>query len=73
LGKRTGRRRGAPDGNENRRTHGRYAAAAVARRRAVRARLLEAQLLSAWTDVVERIIAMERAGLPVPPGLTTGR
>ena len=69
MGKRTGRRRGAPAGNQNRLTHGRYTAAAVAHRRALRARLHEAQLLSAWTDVVARMLAMERAGFAVPPEL----
>ena len=73
MGKRTGRRRGAPDGNQNRLTHGRCTAAAVERRRMARARLHEALLLSAWTDVAGRIAATEREGLPVPQDLMIGR
>lgn len=73
MGKRTGHRRGAPNGNQNRLTHGLCTAAAVAGRRAARARLHEAQLLSAWTNVAGRIAAMEREGLPVPQDLLIGR
>ncbi len=52
MGKRTGRPRGAPKGNQNRLTHGGFSAAA---REAHRARAIEREklmLLSAWTDVL---------------------
>ncbi len=73
MGKRTGRKRGAPQGNTNRLTHGRYCAAAIAQRREAHARTHEARLVAAWIGVVERLDAMERAGLPVPKGLMIGR
>lgn len=63
LGKRTGRKRGAPFGNANRLTHGRYAAAALARRRTGATSLQEARLLEAWTRLLTRIERARRAGV----------
>ena len=73
LGKRTGRKRGAPPGNQNRLTHGRYSGAAKAARRERSARRQEEQLLAAWTDVVWRLHRMECAGIEAPPGLGFGK
>jgi hypothetical protein len=60
LGKRTGRKRGAPPGNTNRLTHGRYAAAAVARRKANFARLRDAVLIERLSAL---LIRAHNAGL----------
>jgi hypothetical protein len=73
MGKRTGCRRGAPLGNTNRLTHGRYSGAIIAARRERSARMHSAKLIAAWADVVERIHQMERAGLPVPQSLGIGK
>jgi len=45
LGKRTGRPRGAPAGNSNRLTHGRYSSAARKRQAEVKARIAAAQIV----------------------------
>jgi hypothetical protein len=73
LGKRTGRKRGAPSGNRNRLTHGGYSGAVKAARRERSARRQEQQLLAAWTDVVWRLHRMECAGIDAPPGLGLGK
>ena len=67
LGRRTGRPRGAPHGNTNRLTHGRYSAAAKAARRQRQADWQQVMLLSAWTDVVVRMQKLEDLGAPPPP------
>jgi uncharacterized protein YjcR len=69
MGKRTGRPRGAPKGNQNRRTHGRYSADAndARRQRAVDWQWL--MLLSAWTDVVTRMQKLEDLGVSPPSPL----
>ncbi|HVU20804.1 MAG TPA: hypothetical protein VHE09_08740 [Rhizomicrobium sp.] len=73
MGRKTGRPRGAPLGNQNRLTHGGYSAAAKAKRAA---RIVERQklmLLSAWSDVLWRMQKLEDRGgappnpLPPPP------
>jgi uncharacterized protein YjcR len=66
MGKRTGRKRGAPVGNTNRLTHGRYSAAAKAQREARRIQWEEIMLLSAWTDVITRMDRLQRMGVPTP-------
>ncbi len=66
MGKRTGRPRGAPKGNQNRLTHGGFSAAA---RAAHRARAIEREklmLLSAWTDVLWRMQKLEDRGIAPP-------
>jgi hypothetical protein len=73
LGKRTGQKRGAPPGNQNRLTHGGYSGAAKAARRERSAQKQEAKLVVAWTDVVVRLHRMECAGIDVPPGLGIGK
>ena len=73
LGKRTGRKRGAPLGNQNRLTHGGYSGAVKAARRERSAQRQEEQLLAAWTDVVWRLHRMECAGIEAPPGLGFGK
>jgi len=71
LGKRTGRPRGAPKGNQNRLTHGGYAAAAKEARAARVVAREKFMLLSAWTDVVWRMQKLEDRGvaplIPLPP------
>jgi uncharacterized protein YjcR len=71
LGRKTGRPRGAPRGNQNRLTHGRYSAAA---KEARARRIIEREtqmLLSAWTDVLWRMQKLEDRGvalpIPLPP------
>jgi len=66
MGRKTGRPRGAPRGNQNRRTHGGYSAAA---KDAWRARAIEQEklmLLSAWTDVLWRMQKLEDRGIAPP-------
>jgi hypothetical protein len=66
LGKRTGRPRGAPKGNQNRLTHGGYSAAAKAARRARRIDRDTLMLISAWTDVVWRTQKLQDRGVAPP-------
>jgi hypothetical protein len=61
LGKRTGRPRGAPRGNRNRWVHGRYSAAAQARRAETRA------LLAGCKRAIETAMILHRCGLSGNP------
>lgn len=68
MGRRTGRPRGAPKGNQNRLTHGRYSSAAKDARRKRNAEWQQVMLLSAWTDVLWRIQKFQDRDTP-PRGL----
>ena len=59
MGKRTGRRRGAPDGNKNRLVHGGYSAEAIARRRIRAADAQDARLLHDATALLLRVDRLE--------------
>jgi uncharacterized protein YjcR len=66
MGKRTGRPRGAPRGNQNRLTHGLYSAAAKAKRQARTIERETLMLLYAWTDVAWRTQKLEDRGIDPP-------
>ncbi len=59
MGKRTGRKRGAPYGNTNRLTHGGYTALAIAKRRVRAAALSDGLLLSDAVLLLERVDRLE--------------
>ncbi|HTT97559.1 MAG TPA: hypothetical protein VMF58_05880 [Rhizomicrobium sp.] len=63
MGKRTGRPRGAPRGNQNRRIHGRYSAAAKAEREALLIERDRLKLLAVWTDALWRVQKLEDRGV----------
>jgi hypothetical protein len=69
MGKRTGGKKGAPFGNKNRLTHGRYSRAGQAARRTATARLRHVQLMLAWAQLLERSQGSDLSrilGLPAP-------
>ena len=66
MGRRTGRPRGAPRGNQNRLTHGLYSAAAKTARRTRETERQTLMLLSAWTDVAWRMQKLEDRGAGPP-------
>ena len=61
MGKRTGRRRGAPKGNCNRLVHGRYSADAIARRRVLAADERESLALQDAVLLLEHADRLENA------------
>jgi uncharacterized protein YjcR len=69
MGKRTGRPRGAPKGNQNRLMHGRYSAAAKAEHDALVIERNTLRLLAAFTDVLWRVQKLEDLGVALPPAL----
>jgi len=71
LGRRTGRPRGAPKGNQNRLTHGGYSAAAKEARAARIVAREKLMLLAAWTDVLWRMQKLEDRGVTPPSPLET--
>jgi hypothetical protein len=59
MGKRTGRKRGAPYGNTNRLVHGRYSAAAIARSRTMSMDLAELRLYEDLAQMLTRMHHLE--------------
>jgi hypothetical protein len=66
MGKRTGRPRGAPRGNQNRRVHGRYSAATKAEHEALLIERDTLKLLEALTDVLWQTQNLEDRGVVLP-------
>jgi hypothetical protein len=64
--KRTGGKNGAPLGNQNRLTHGRYARSTMARRKEGFGALKDTLLLHSMAVVAARILEAERDGRRVP-------
>ena len=73
MGKKTGRPRGAPKGNQNRLTHGQRSAAAKEKRRTRETERQTLMLLSAWTDVAWRSQKLEDRGVTPPNPLQEER
>lgn len=65
MGRRTGRKRGAPFGNRNSVKHGRFTADALAARRRTQAQLQEAMLLDALAKSLRRLDMAQRAGVDI--------
>jgi hypothetical protein len=59
MGKRTGRRRGAPYGNTNRLVHGRYSAGAIGRSRRMSMDLAELRLYEDLAQMLTRMHHLE--------------
>jgi hypothetical protein len=64
--KRTGRKSGAPFGNRNRQTHGRYSREALARRKEGFAVLKNALLVLSIAKTAAHVLEAEREGRRVP-------